>query len=95
MKKLDYTEDHRVSLGCLGDAALMQYLNGRPEIQNIILSLDNDHKGRSASAKFMKEFKEKGYSVSEEFSKGKDYNEDLVELVNSKSLSINRFYNDR
>lgn len=90
MHKMDYTQDHRISLGCLGDAALMQYLKDRPEIENIILSLDNDQWGRSASGKFMKELKEKGYSVSEEFSKGKDYNEDLLELFKTKSISMIR-----
>lgn len=90
MQKFDYTEDHRVSMGCLGDAAMMQYLRDRPEIKKIILCLDNDQWGRSTSAKFMLELKEKGYSVSEEFSKRKDYNEDLVELIKLKSMSMTR-----
>ena len=90
IKKLDYTEDHRISLGCLGDAALMQYLQDRSEIKNIILCLDNDHWGRAASAKFMKQYEEKGYTISEEFPKSKDYNADLVELVKSKVLSMTR-----
>lgn len=88
MQKLDYTEDHRISLGCLGDAALKQYLQDWPEIKNIILCLDNDRWGRKASAKFKQELKEKGYTVSEEFPKGKDYNEDLVARAKSKSLNM-------
>lgn len=88
MKRLDYTEDHRISLGCLGNAALKQYLLDRPEIRNVILCLDNDRWGRAASAKFMQELKEKGYAVSEELSKGKDYNEDLVALTKPKILGI-------
>lgn len=86
MQKLDYTENHRISLGCLGDVAMMQYLQDRPKIKKVILCLDNDQWGRVASAKFMQELKEKGYTVSEEFSKQKDYNEDLVQIIKSKSL---------
>lgn len=88
MRKLDYKQDHRISLGCLGDAALMQYLKDRPEITNVFLSLDNDSWGRAASAKFMKLLKEKGYRVREEFSKNKDYNEDLVALSKSKTMEM-------
>ena len=88
MKGIDYTEDHRISLGCLGDAALMQYLDDRPQIRNIILSLDNDRGGRTASQKLMQSLKEKGYSVFEEFPQNKDYNEDLVK--SQKNLQIER-----
>lgn len=42
IEKLDYTEDHRISLGCLGDVVMMQCLQDRPEIKNIILCLDNE-----------------------------------------------------
>ena len=45
MQKLDYTEDHRISLGCLDDATMIQYLQDRPDIKNIILCLDNDQWG--------------------------------------------------
>lgn len=89
-QKIDYTEDHRISLGCLGDAALMQYLQDRSEIKSIIFCLDNDKWGRPASAKLMQGLKEKGYTVSEEPPRGKDYNEDLVELMKSKELSMTR-----
>lgn len=90
MRKLDYAEDHRIALGCLGDAALNQYLEDRPAIKNIVLCLDNDRWGREASDKFMKQYKDKGYAVSQEFPGYKDYNEDLVELVKSKELSRTR-----
>jgi hypothetical protein len=90
MQKFDYMEDHRISLGCLGDAAMIQYLQDRSDIKNIILCLDNDQWGRAASAKFMRELKEKGYTVSEEFSKQKDYNEDLIQIIKAKPMSMTR-----
>lgn len=86
MKKLDYEKDHRVSLGCLGIAALTQYLKDRPDIKNVVLCLDNDQWGLAASVKLMKTLKEKGYSVQEEMSRKKDYNEDLVEVVKKQQL---------
>lgn len=88
IRKLDYKQDHRISLGCLGDAALMQYLKDRPEITNVVLSLDNDQWGLAASAKFMKLLMEKGYQVREEFSKNKDYNKDLIALTKPKTLEM-------
>ena len=88
IRKLDYKQDHRISLGCLGDAALMQYLKDRPEITDVVLCLDNDRWGLAASAKFMKLLMEKGYHVREEFSKNKDYNEDLVALTKPKTLEM-------
>jgi hypothetical protein len=87
MRNLDYTENHRITLGCLGDAALNKYLEDRPGIRNIVLCLDNDRWGREASDKLMKQYIEKGYAMSQEFPNCKDYNEDLVELVKSKALS--------
>ena len=47
--------------------------------------IDNDH---AASAKFMKVLKDRGYNVSEEFSKNKDYNCDLVALSKPKTLEM-------
>ena len=88
IKKLDYKKDHRVSLGGLSDVALMKYLEENPQIKVVILCLDNDLRGRAASAKFMKVLKEMGYQAREEFSKNKDYNEDLVALTKPKTLEI-------
>jgi 5S rRNA maturation endonuclease (ribonuclease M5) len=69
---------------------MIQYLQDRSDIKNIILCLDNDQWGRAASAKFMRELKEKGYTVSEEFSKQKDYNEDLIQIIKAKPMSMTR-----
>ena len=86
MKKQDYTQDHRTSLGCLGSTALLQYLEDRPHIKNVVLCLDNDQWGRAASTKFMEMLKEKGFNVWEEVSKTKDYNQDLIEFVKKQQF---------
>jgi len=88
MKKQDYTQDHRISLGCLGEAALMQYLEDRPDIRNVVLCLDNDQWGRAASVKFIGILKDKGYTVWEEFSKKKDYNVDLVTMIEKQMKMV-------
>lgn len=84
MKRQDYTQDHRISLGCLGEAALVQYLEDRPDIRNVVLCLDNDQWGQAASKRFMGMLKDNGYNVWEEVSKKKDYNDDLIETVKRK-----------
>ena len=43
---LDWRQDHRVTLGCLGTAALDRYLQAHPEIKRIVFGVDNDYLAR-------------------------------------------------
>jgi hypothetical protein len=74
----------------LGDIALMQYLEDRPNIKNVVLCLDNDEWGLAACIKFESKLTSSGYLVSKQISKSKDFNDDLISLVKSKQpvLSI-------
>lgn len=49
MKGEDYTQDTRLSLGCVSDRALHQYLKDNPAIKRVVLSLDNDKCGSSGN----------------------------------------------
>lgn len=95
MHGIDYTQDHRISLGCLSDAALERYLKLHPEIKQIVFALDNDIDGKApdgspcnhdqvAARKFCDKYGERGYDVSIQPPTGKDFNEDLMAVRNSK-----------
>jgi len=77
--------DHMVALGCLGDAAIDQYLKDHPGIQNIVFCLDNDVEEWGLKA--FKRFREKywlNYKISSHFPVKKDWNDQLVNLVKAQ-----------
>lgn len=73
-------KDHMLALGCLGDAALEQYLKDHPEIKQIIFCVDNDKWGHQAVERWTDKYKS-DYSVAYHFPKGKDWNEDLISFI--------------
>lgn len=78
LKGQDYTRDTRLSLGCVSERALMQYLKDHPTIREIVLCLDNDKAGIQATKRIQETLKESPYTVSVETSNAKDFNENLV-----------------
>ena len=93
MNGLDPAKDHRISLGCLSDAALERYLKQHPEIKRIVFALDNDidgkapdgsphNHGQEAAKKFCEKYEQQGYGVSVQIPKSKDFNEDLIHIRN-------------
>lgn len=56
----------------------------------VLPSKAKDYHRVFASSKFMQELKLKGYIVTEAFSDGKDYNDDLVKLTKPKTLEFMR-----
>jgi DNA primase len=48
-------DGYRLSLGGVGSAALMGFLERNPGIQNIYLALDNDKAGKDAANRIIKE----------------------------------------
>ncbi|MDR2889705.1 MAG: DUF3991 and toprim domain-containing protein [Lachnospiraceae bacterium] len=85
---IDWRKDHRVAEGCLSDKALRRYLQGHPEIREIVFCYDNDVDGRlpdgtthnhgqERAAKAMREFGALGYVVYVQTPRGKDFNCDL------------------
>jgi hypothetical protein len=88
---------HRLSLGGIGSAALMGFLEQHSEIKSVTLCLDNDNAGRDAVNRIIKEL-----LSSKQFSNlkiiiapppiGKDYADTLmaIRLLN-KEKSLERF----
>lgn len=92
---IDWTEDHRVSEGCLSDKALSRYLKLHPEITEIVFCYDNDVDGKladgtphnhgQAQAEISAEtFTGLGYKCFIQTPQTKDFNQDL--LILHKSL---------
>lgn len=78
--------NHCISLGCISDTALERYLEDNPNINKIILCLDNDEAGSFGSEKIKEKYNDK-YTISRHVPEGKDFNEDLVELITNIEIS--------
>lgn len=70
-----------LALGGLDDKALENYLAQHPDIQSVVLCLDNDEPGRAAAARIQAKLQEQGYiaEISSNFPEGiKDWNDFLM-----------------
>ena len=89
LQNINYLQDHRISLGCLSDAALEWYLKQHPEIKQIIFAFDNDTNGKSpngtpynhgqeAAKKFATKYEDLCYDTAIQTPIAKDFNDDLI-----------------
>ena len=69
---------HRVSLGGISPAAMLQYLADHPQIRYVNLALDADEQGREATENIKTLLKDKYTVYDHPPMYGKDYNEDLI-----------------
>jgi len=79
---------HYLSLGGTSPVALLRFLKDRPEINQVILSLDNDQAGRNGTRKIMEAIRNNTVLASQvtEITDnppdyGKDYNEQLQHFI--------------
>ncbi len=72
------TDTHRISLAGVADKALMWFLQQHPEIDRIILCLDNDQAGKNAIKAIADKLQGSNYNILYQFSNTKDFNSDLV-----------------
>jgi hypothetical protein len=75
-----------ISLGGVADKALDYYLKQYKDIDRIMLCLDNDKAGHFACHQFYEKYHEK-YKIVRHSPKGKDFNEDLLEIKNQFKLA--------
>lgn len=91
MHGLDWSEDHRVSEGCLSDKALERYLKLHPEITEIVFCYDNDidgklpdgtphNHGQEKANEMTQKYGNLGYEVMIQTPKSKDFNADLKQF---------------
>ena len=88
----DYKKSHRISLGGLDIKPLLRFLKEYPEVENIILALDNDAAGQKATESIVQKFKELygkdgRYHIYITLPKCKDWNEDLQAETEKRELS--------
>ena len=84
-----YKTHTRLSLSGTSDVALEQFLSTHSEVKTIVLCLDNDEAGLSATQKHTDKYTAKGYTCLSRPSVSKDYNTDLlVYLKKTKNNEI-------
>lgn len=85
----DWRKDNYLALGCTADCALEEYLKNHSQIKEIYFALDNDKSGKKAvfgdeelgKVGYVEKYKELGYNAYSILPQGKDWNEDLVKIV--------------
>ncbi|WP_092755450.1 5' nucleotidase, NT5C type [Hydrogenoanaerobacterium saccharovorans] len=78
--KQDYNSINRIALGGVSDKALERYLQDNPLITDITFGTDNDERGHKAAKELMQKYKDLGYNVSRMTPRGKDFNDDLLNI---------------
>ena len=76
-----WKRDPRLSLSGTSDMALNFFLNQHKAVKELVFCLDNDQAGREAAATMARKYADKGYCPRLEIPVGKDFNEDLLYLM--------------
>lgn len=81
IKKYDIKDfkSHCISLGGVADKALEYYLKENPNINKIMLCLDNDEAGHFACQQIREKYRDK-YKILRHIPQGKDFNEQLLNM---------------
>lgn len=83
---IDDFDHHMISLGGVAERALDYYLKLHPEINRIMLCLDNDEAGHFACQQFNEKYHE-NYKLLRHSPTGKDFNEDLLTIKSNLQQS--------
>lgn len=86
----NYKDHNRISLGCVADLKLEQFLEDHPNIKVIVSCLDNDKAGIEATEKIKEKYTKEGYQIKRILPFSKDFNDDLVaafEKYEKKTMS--------
>ncbi len=95
---VDYRKTHMISLSGINlpgrdlsevkaPVCLQRYLDDHPEIQNVVLHLDNDYAGRRASVGIQYALEKQGFTVKTvPPPHGKDFNDYLIYVQNLKRI---------
>lgn len=81
----NYKEHNRISLGCVADVKLEQFLKDHPNIKIIVSCLDNDKAGIEATEKIKEKYSKKGYQIKRILPTNKDFNDDLIAALEKYS----------
>jgi len=81
-----WKHQNRLSLAGTSDIALPKHLETRPFIEELVFCLDNDPAGREASRSLVMKYRGKGFNTWSVVPTGKDFNEDLMDIVKQRQL---------
>ncbi len=71
-----------VAMCGISSQPMLELIEKNPNIDSVVLCLDNDSAGQKASERFEKQLSEIGIKSSRYVSQNKDFNEDLLESKN-------------
>ncbi|MFT9495047.1 DUF3991 and toprim domain-containing protein [Anaerosolibacter sp.] len=78
---------HMISLGGVADKALDYYLKLHPEIERIVLCIDNDEAGHFACERLNEKYHDH-YKILRHSPIGKDFNDDMLSINNCTKLAL-------
>ena len=84
---LTKTAHNRISLAGTSDVAIPFFLNQHKNVRSLIFCMDNDEVGRTTALDLSRKYADKGYTTSVETPRNKDFNADLVQSIQSKSIN--------
>lgn len=93
LHRLNYIEAHCISLGGVSDLALDRFLSEHPHVTEITLCLDNDEAGRFACEQISQKYSEH-YNIIRHSPDNKDFNEDLIRIVENQERTNGIFSYD-
>ena len=86
MHPVDWQQHSYVALCSVSEKALIHQLDTHPELDRIVLCLDNDRAGQEAVERIKKSLREKGYTdIRVQIPLNKDWDEDLQEITHTNS----------
>jgi len=88
--KTAWEYDKRLSLAGTTDTAIPSFLNQHKAVKELVFCLDNDAPGREAATAMVKKYADKGYKTRIALPRAKDYNMDLIDLVQKIRLEKTR-----
>ena len=88
MNKENWKKHSYVALCSVADRALFYILEHYPQIKEVVMCLDSDEAGQSASQRIAEKLIEKGYEYDIEIPHGKDWNEELCVLKEAEDEDL-------
>ena len=84
----DLSRRYYIASGSAGDGNILTFLSGHPGIQKVVLCHDNDAAGHKMAEDLKTKLQPLGYQISRGISRGKDFNEDLCNMIRQEQQEL-------